>query len=51
MQQITLEQARELLDIVVRRVPMTREDHDLCKAALDRLYMTAKEAEDGRADQ
>lgn len=43
---MTLEQAREILDTIVRQTRMTRDDHSLAGQALGLLYDGAKEYEE-----
>jgi len=43
---MTLEQAKEILDTIVRQTRMTRDDHSLAGQALELLYDGAKEYEE-----
>lgn len=43
-----LEQAREILDTIVRQTRMTREEHSLAGQALEMLYDGAKEHEESQ---
>ena len=43
---MTLEQAKEILDTIVRQTRMTRDDHSLAGQALEPLYDGAKEYEE-----
>ena len=43
---MTLEQAKEILDTIVRQTRMTRDDHSLAGQALELLYDGAKEHEE-----
>ena len=45
-----LEQAREILDTVLRSVRMTREEHGIAAQALGLLYDGAKENEESQAE-
>lgn len=52
---LTLKQARDNLDTVVKSVRMTREEHELLRMSLEMLYDAARERQedeaDGRANQ
>lgn len=48
---LTLEQAREVLDTIVRQVRLTREEHSLAAQALELLYDRAKERAEDMKDR
>jgi hypothetical protein len=49
---LTLEQARNVLDTIIRQTRMTREEHSLAGQALELLYDGAQEhAEDVKTDE
>ena len=45
---MTLEQAREIVDTIIRQARMTREEHSLAAQAIELLYSGAKENQESR---